>query len=153
MPVLILLTKVEVGYDVDHKTELTGVDKIKWSDSDPWVPVEIPLADYVKIWQHIKPVRIEGILVCFDVQSINAAFYQQDVQAQEGDQFAVSGTGRKNKIEYFHATGKDHEGETKDYAFQNVRIRQIEWPELAKNEAKPEPFIIHFYAEKVEEVI
>lgn len=151
MPVLIQLTKVEIGYDEDHKIELNGVGSIVWGDSDPWVPTEFPGAENVTVFQHIKPVRIEGILECFDVDSFITAFYKTDIQATSGSQFAISESGERKKIEYFHVTEKKHDGSTKEYAFTGVRVRQVESPLLSMDEPKANPFRIHFYAEKVEE--
>ena len=152
MPVLIQLTKVEIGYDATHKVELTGVGSIVWGDSDPWVPTEFPGAENVTVFQHIQPVRIEGILECFDVDSFITVFYETDIQAEAGNQYAISESGQRKKIEYFHVTGKKHDGSTKEYAFTGVRVKQVEVPLLSVDEPKANPFRVHFYAEKVEVV-
>lgn len=151
MPVLIQLTKIEIGYDATHKIELNGVGSIVWGDSDPWVPTEFPGAENVTVFQHIRPVRIEGILECFDVDSFITAFYKTDIQVAAGSQYAISESGERKKIEYFHVTGKKHDGSTKEYVFTGVRVRQVESPLLSVDEPKANPFRVHFYAEKVEE--
>lgn len=151
MPVLIQLTKVEIGYDADHKIELEGVGSIVWGDSDPWVPTEFPGATNVTVFQRIRPARIEGILECFDVDSFITAFYKTDIQVAAGNQFAIYESGDRKKIEYFHVTGKKHDGSTKEYAFTGVRVKQVESPMLSVDEPKANPFRVYFYAEKVEE--
>ena len=151
MPVLIQLTKIEIGYDADHKVELEGAGSIVWGDSNPWIPMEYPTALAITDFQHVKPVLIEGVLECFDVDSFMTVFYQTDIQVAAGNQFAISESGQRKKIEYFHVTGKKHDGSTKEYAFTGVRVRQVEAPLLSVDEPKANPFRVHFYAEKVEE--
>ena len=120
MPVLIQLTKIEIGYDDTHKTELTGVDNIVWGDSDPWIPMEYPTALTVTDFQHVKPVLIEGILECFDVDSFITVFYETDIQVAAGNQFAIYESGQRKRIEFFHVTGKDHDGEYVSFGEKNI---------------------------------
>lgn len=149
--ILILLSKIMVGYDKNHSVELEGADTIQWGDSDPWVPIEIPGAEYVSVFQHIKPVRIEGSLTCFDAAAIRKVFFQTDVQKASGVQYAISSSGQRKRIEYFHVLGIDHKGSEKEYSLVGVRIRNIEFPAFSKNEAEPRPFTVHFFAEYIEE--
>lgn len=153
MPVLTNLYQVKVGYSKEHSAELAGLDRIVWGDSDPWVPIEIPGALTVTIFQHIKPIRIEGRLLCLDVDSFQTVFYETDVQRTAGRQTAIDEWGGRRRIEYFHVWLKDHEGKSREFALEGVRIRQIEWPLLQKNVIEPSAFTVHFYAEKIEEVI
>ena len=149
--VLILLSKVMVGKNKDNAVELEGADTIQWADSDPWVPIEIPGAVYVSTFQHIKPVKIEGTLTCYDYESMRKCLFETDIQTAEGQQYAVTETGMRYRIGYFHVTGLDQKSNPREYALHGVRIRNIQYPSLSKNEAGPQPFTIHFYAEYIEE--
>ena len=149
--ILILVSKIMVGRDEHDAVELEGVDTIQWSESDPWVAIEIPAADYVSIFQQIRPVRIEGSLSCVDYESVRKVFFETDVQAAAENQYAVSETGGRQKIDYFHVWGLDQKGNPREFNLVGVRIRNIEYPLLSKTEAKPQAFIIHFFAEYIGE--
>lgn len=150
MGVLYKIEKVEVGKDAGNAVELTGVSDITWSDSDPYVPIEIPGAVTVEIFQKVKPNKVEGTIFAYDFASIRTVFYETDIQTTAGNQYAVTEAGDRNWIGYFLAQGKDSAGVNRKFSFVKMRIRNIEWPRQSKEPTtKPDPIAIHFYAEQV----
>lgn len=148
MGILLRVTSIKVGYDVTHYATLTGVDRINWKDSDPWIVLPIP-AGNTNIYQNLRPVQIEGRLICLDVASMYTAFYATDIDNADGNQYAVDPTtGKKHTIEYFVVAGIDHTGTAVTYTFTNVRVRTIGIEELTEK-GKETPFAISFYADKV----
>lgn len=146
--ILTRTTSIKVGKDAANYATVIGIESIAWKDSDPWVVLPIPAGES-NIYQHLRPVQIEGKLICKDVNSMYTAFYETDVDDLAGNQYAIDPTtGKKNVIEYFVVYGVAQDGTAYTYTFTNVRVKTISIGEL-KEKGTETPWIIEFYAEKV----
>lgn len=126
------------------------MDRIGWHDTDPWVPILIPGATNVTIFQHIKPILVEGELVCYDADSLRTALWNTRIQSAV-DKKAIEADGKRNKIEYFMVEGRSQNDQVRRYTFTWTRIKDIVWPPLQAIKQGPVPFTVRFYAQKVVE--
>jgi hypothetical protein len=126
-------------------TYLKGVKSAKWNDSNPWVDTNIPFGN---MWHtHIKSPMIEGMITCYDVDSIWTAFYGGespiiDENTGEKTKFSTSG-------DEFIITLKDVNGLSMVFNFWDVRITTIELQSAEEEGGGEGIWVIRFTARKV----
>ena len=149
--ILVRISEVRIGYNLANSYVILNVKTVSWSDSDPWVEIPIP-AGSIK-YQHLKPNKVTGKMVCFNITSLYTALYATDVQAAAENQFAINPTTAKhNVVEYFRVKGKDIAGTEHTYTFTNVRIRKVSIGEL-KEDPTETPWIVDFTADLATKVV
>lgn len=145
--------RIRVGYDATHYEEAgrgSGIS-IEWDELDPWIKLPIP-GGANTVYQLIGNPDIQGTLGFHDYGAIVNLFYQQDVQVEAGNQYAVTATSR-NIIEYCHISVAHtkiedtvQEAKISHFSFTNMRIGLIQ-----KTFTRETPWVVHFYANSVEQ--
>ena len=133
--------------------DLLGVTEVEWTDTDPWVQLQIPKGPLLE--QHLLGPHIDGKIVCHDYQSLYEVLYTIPI-VNGGNQFPVNVDNSKTKFStdipsnpMFIIYMKDVLGNLYTHEFFNVRIRKIELTRANTSGLVPISWTIHWMADYI----
>lgn len=130
---------------------LKGVKTIQWTDTDPWVEVQIPFGDIR--YQHLKGREVNIKLECYDWDSLYEIFFNTDIG--DGKYIVDPVTWRKNVFstngDQFIVKVRTLSGEY-TFKFYECRVRTISPAEIQSVEDEL-TYEINITAKRVERVI
>ena len=92
------------------------------------------------------PHRIEGTLVCVDIESMHEALYETPIDL--AGNFAINPvTFVKHRVPYFVIEALSHEGQVIKYNLTDFRVRRIALNEITEEGKNMVAYTITFYAE------
>lgn len=124
MIILIRPKKILIGKSSDTAYNWTGILRVEYEESSPWVHIDIPGG--VMVHQHIRSPHIEGVITCIDLEKLETALYTTVIDSYNHTAISTTDFYTKWSVDYLKIVTVNDAGAEVILSVDGFRVERVE---------------------------